>query len=72
MTENTGFETYKLYHALKLHFTSDSYDYFKYNGKSRVNYTNFSSNASKYQFAKLSRKYNLDEMKNFLVANFIG
>ena len=71
MTENTGFETYKLYHALKLHFASNSYDYFKYNGKSRVSYTNFTSSAGKYQFVKLSRKHNLEEMKDFLVANFI-
>jgi hypothetical protein len=70
MTENTGFETYKLYHALKLHFTG-SYDYFKYNGKSKVSYTNFTSSSGKYQFVKLSRKYNLEEMKDFLVANFI-
>ena len=69
--ENTAFETYKLYHALKLHFTSDSYDYFKYQGKSNVSYTNFANGSGKYQFAKLSRKYNLNEMKSFLIANFI-
>ena len=30
------FETYQQYLALKLHFTTDSYDYIKYNGKTRV------------------------------------
>jgi hypothetical protein len=71
MTENTGFEAYSLWNALKLHFTSDSYDYFKYNGKTNVSKNTFTTNKSKYQFYKLSRKYNLNELKNFYVSNFI-
>ena len=31
----TAFESYKMYVAVKLHFTTDSYDYFKFNGKTR-------------------------------------
>lgn len=71
MTENTGFEAYALWNALKLHFTSDSYDYFKYNGKTNVSKQSFITNKSKYQFYKLSRKYSIDELKQFYVANFI-
>ena len=71
MTENTGFAAYALWNALKLHFTSDSYDYFKYNGKTNVSKSTFSTNKSKYHFYKLSRKYSLEELKDFYVANFI-
>jgi len=71
MTENTGFEAYQLWNSLKLHFTSDSYDYFKYNGKTNVSKQTFTTNKSKYQFYKLSRKYDLEELKNFYVSNFI-
>jgi hypothetical protein len=71
MTENTGFEAYALWNALKLHFTSDSYDYFKYNGKTNVSKQSFTTNKSKYQFYKLSRKYDLEELKLFYVANFL-
>jgi len=71
MTENTGFAAYALWNALKLHFTSESYDYFKYNGKTNVSKQTFTTNKSKYQFYKLSRKYNLEELKNFYIANFI-
>jgi hypothetical protein len=71
MNENTGFEAYALWNALKLHFTSDSYDYFKYNGKTNVSKQSFTTNKSKYQFYKLSRKYGIDELKNFYVANFL-
>lgn len=71
MTENTGFAAYALWNALKLHFTSDSYDYFKYNGKTNVSKQTFSVRKDKYQFYKLSRKYSLEELKNFYVANFV-
>jgi hypothetical protein len=71
MTENTGFEAYALWNALKLHFTSDSYNYFKYSGKTNVSKQSFTTNKSKYQFYKLSRKYDLEELKQFYVANFI-
>jgi len=71
MTENTGFEAYRLWNALKLHFTSDSYDYFKYNGKTNVSKNTFMTNKSKYHFYKLSRKYSMEELKDFYVANFI-
>ena len=30
----TGFEVYKMYLALKQHFTKSDYDYFKYRGRS--------------------------------------
>ena len=71
MTENTGFAAYALWNALKLHFTSDSYDYFKYHGKTNVSKQTFTTNKSKYQFYKLSRKYDLEELKNFYISNFI-
>jgi hypothetical protein len=72
MNDNTGFEAYKLYTALKLHFTSDSYDVLKYNYKTNVSKQTFTTNKSKYQFYKLSRKYNPEELKDFYVANFIN
>jgi hypothetical protein len=71
MSENSGLAVYMMYHALRLHFTSDSYDYFKYNGKTNVSTNSFLTNKAKYSFYKLSRKYSLEESKEFFVANFI-
>lgn len=71
MNENTGFEAYKLYTSLKLHFTSDSYDAIKYAYKTNVSKDTFMKRKDKYQFYKLSRKYSLVELKDFFVANFI-
>jgi hypothetical protein len=60
-----------MFNAIKLHFTSDSYDYFKYNGKTNVSKQTFSTRKDKYSFYRLSRKFNLDELKNFYIANFL-
>jgi hypothetical protein len=69
--DNGGFAAYALYNALKLHFTTKSYDYIKYHGKTSVTKTNFLSRKDKYHFYRLSRKYNLDDLKQFYVANFV-
>ena len=70
MTDTTGFDAYALYNALKLHFTGN-YDYIKYNGKTSVSRTTFSTRKDKYHFYKLSRKYDVEELKLFYIANFI-
>jgi hypothetical protein len=71
MIENSGFAAFALWNALKLHFTSDSYDYFKYNGKTNVSKQTFSTRKDKYQFYRLSRKYSLLELRDFYVSNFL-
>jgi len=68
----TGYEAFVLYQAIKLHFTTDSYDFFKYGGKSRISVDAFENRKDKYHFYKLSRRLtNRDDLIMFLVANFI-
>jgi hypothetical protein len=62
----TDYEAYKLYCALKRHFQSDSYDYFKYNGKVKVSYSAFEKRNDKYFFSKLAKH---KDPVGFLVAN---
>lgn len=64
----TPFDAYKLFHALKLHFTSDSYDYFKYSGAVNASVTKFEVRKDKYHFYKLSKKKDLDM---YLVSSFM-
>lgn len=71
LEENTGFGAYALYNALHLHFTSKSYDFHKYHGKTNVTKDSFQKRKDKYYFHKLSRKYSLDELVDFYVANFV-
>jgi hypothetical protein len=69
----TGYETFGLYQAIKLHFTTDSYDFHKYGGKSKVSVDAFENRKDKYYFYKLSRRLsNKDELIAFLVANFVN
>lgn len=68
----TGYETFEIYQAIKLHFTSESYDYFKYNGKTNSSVSSFENRKDKYFFYKLSRKFSdKDDLIYFLVANFV-
>jgi hypothetical protein len=68
----TGYEAFGMYQAIKLHFTTDSYDFMKYGGKSKISVDAFDNRKDKYHFHKLSRRLtSQDELVMFLVANFI-
>lgn len=68
----TGYEAFCLYSSLKLHFTQESYDYFKYGGKSRTSVDAFENKKDKWFYYKLSRRFtNADQARDFLVANFV-
>jgi hypothetical protein len=62
----SAFECYKEYVALKNHFTKPSYDYFKYNGKMKVNVASFDKRKDKLFFQKLAKH---PDVHNFLIAN---
>lgn len=63
-----AFEAYKIYIALKSHFSSKTYDYFKYNGRTRASKSTFEKRADKYFFHKLSKR---KDIVDFLVSNFV-
>jgi len=67
-----SFDVYKLFLSLKNHFTKDSYDYFKYCGKSRASIESFNKRKDKYFFERLSRKKSDDDIIYFFVANFVS
>ena len=50
------FDSYKTYLSLKNHFTKDSYDYFKYCGKSRASLQSFYKRKDRMWFEKVSRQ----------------
>jgi len=64
----TGYEAYKLYVALKNHFNSDTYDYFRYGGKTRANVRSFETRHDKYFFNKLAKH---KDTERFVLANII-
>lgn len=63
-------DAYRTYLAIKNHFTLDSYDYFRYNKKSRVSLDTFLKRKDKIFFAKLGNRKDT-YLESFLVANFL-
>jgi hypothetical protein len=63
---------YKTYLALKNHFTKDSYDYHKYNKKTRASLQSFYKRKDRFFFEKMSRQRDEKEVENFFVANFVS
>lgn len=61
------FDVYKLYISLKSHFNG-KYDYFKYNGKNRLNYSSYQKRKDKIFFQKLAKH---EDIHNFLLANLV-
>jgi len=67
-----GFDVYKTYLGVKLHFTSDTYDYYKYGGKVNTKLDTFTKRKDRYFFHKLSTKYAETDILDFFVANFLA
>ncbi len=67
---SSGFEVYQVFQAIRLHFTSDSYDYFKYSGKTRVSEENFETRKDKYIYYKLGRNYDANTLPYFFAVNY--
>lgn len=66
----TPFDAYRDYIAIKNHFQSKTYDYFKYKGKtSAASLKSFEKRRDKVFFMKLAKH---KDPRNFLVANFVS
>ena len=70
----TPFDAYQTYLAIKLHMTTDSYDYFKYCGRTKSTVTphSFELRKDKWSFVKLSQMYpNIHDLRIFLATNHL-
>ena len=69
-----GFEVYKVYLAIKLHFTSknQSYNYHRHAGKTTARLATFTKRRDRYFFHKLSRTYSDTTIADYFVSNFIA
>jgi len=63
-----SYEAYIKYLALKKHFTTDGYDYFKYNGKVRASFDAFNTRNDAYFFTKLAKH---EDYQNLMIANML-
>ena len=67
----TPIDVYKTYLAFKNHFTKQSYNYFKYSGKSKASVQAYNNRKDRYFFERMSRKKTDDEIKEYFLANFV-
>ena len=69
-----GFEVYKVYLAIKLHFTSKnrSYDFHRHSGRTTARLETFTKRRDRYFFHKLSRTYNSTTVVDYFVSNFVS
>jgi hypothetical protein len=63
-----SFNAYVTYLAIKKHFSSDGYDYFKYNGKVRASFDTFSTRNDVYFFARLAKT---EDYENLILSNVL-
>ena len=68
-----GFEVYKVYLAVKLHFTSKDkgYDFHQHNGRTKARLATFTKRRDRYFFHKLSKSYNSTTIVDYFVSNFV-
>ena len=69
-----GFEVYKIYLAIKLHFTSknQSYDFHKHNGRTTARLETFTKRRDRYYFHRLSKSYDNKSVVNYFLSNFVS
>jgi hypothetical protein len=65
-----SYESYTLYLAIKLHFTSDSYDFYRHNAKVNSSFNTFLKRNDRFFFHKLTTKYTKEEMLDYFIFNF--
>lgn len=66
-----AFEAYQKYVALKQHFKTPSYDYFKFAGKCGVSRASFEVRRDKHFFQRISRLYKDDDLEQLFISNFL-
>lgn len=68
-----SFETFNVYQSLKLHFTQENYDCFKYNFKTSARPSTYNMRRDKYHFEKLTKRMNgiRKEITSFMLSNFV-
>ena len=64
----SAFECYKEYVALKNHFTKPSYNYHKYNGKSKLSFDSFNTRKDKLYFMKVAKHA---DPRNYILSNLV-
>lgn len=66
-----GYDAFQIYNAVRLHFTTDKFDYFIYNGKTKISEESFNLRKDKYTFHKVARVIDENDMPYYFAINFL-
>jgi len=66
-----GFDVYRTYLAMKLHFSNPKYDFFQYDGKVSAKEETYQQRSDFYFFESLARKLSRTEVLEYLLSSFI-
>lgn len=69
--KNLGFETYKIYRALKFHFNTKNYDFKTYKACTAHMIESWNDLPCREIFSSYSKKLSLVKLKGFFIANFL-
>jgi hypothetical protein len=67
-----GYGAFKMYAALKLHFTTKSYDYHYYNGKTNLKPGSYAKRNDRFFFTKLAKRLPSKDLTDYFVSNFVA
>lgn len=67
----SGFEAYHLFLALKNHFYSKSYDYFRHRGKIRASEASYLIKRDYIWYEQASRHYSKEDLQDLILSNLI-
>lgn len=66
-----SFDAYVTYLAFKLHFSSNNYNFFKFNGKTTANLKTFESRKDKYHFDKISARLSRESFIERMLVEYL-
>jgi hypothetical protein len=65
------YKAFEIYVAVKTHFNNPSFDFHKFNGKTRLTTNSFESRDDKSFFYRICKKYSRAKLIDLFVANFV-
>ena len=66
-----GFEVYKMYLAMKQHFSNPKFDFFQYNGQVNAKEETYQQRNDFWFFETVAKKLSSSEVQDFLLASFV-
>jgi hypothetical protein len=68
----SGYQSYKLFMAINLHFNQEKYDIFEMKGRTKINENSFTKRNDKHFFTTLGREYKRGDLGDYYMANIMA